>query len=121
MSLSVDSNGFAIYSDNIYPITVLGKASVAGYLKVKFDEPLYGTAVVPSENCFSSKEKARAVLNGLHQRHISEYKASMQNMIQLLRFPLEVCVAGEEQDPCARQAYCEKIKELFGVDINESM
>ena len=121
MSLSVDSNGFAIYSDNIYPITVLGKASVAGYLKVKFGEPLYGTAIVPSENCFSSKEKARAVLNGLHQRHITEYKASMQNMIQLLRFPLEVCVAGEDADPCARQAYCERIKELLGIDINESI
>lgn len=118
MSIPINSKGFAIYFDHVYPITVLGKSSAAGYLDVKFGAPLYGSASVPSEDCFSSEEKAWIILNGRHQRQIDQYKQSMQNLPQLLQFPLEVSLTGEDQDPCARQAYCERVKELLGIDIN---
>ena len=119
-------NGEIVYVNSIY--NVAEKCEITGYVKREPNTGQFFYIVHPTElgsnfdaatDCiFKTREEAIKSYQK-HSEEIKEkYKSEITSLEDLLRFPLDHCLNGEEYtDYEARQAYTEKINELTKFKI----
>jgi hypothetical protein len=77
-----------------------------------------GTFGAPIDHIFKTKKEARNAHIEESKKLIKEYKESITNIDELVKFPLEHCFNGEEYtDYKAIQAYKERVKELLNIQL----
>lgn len=73
---------------------------------------LLGTFYIDSKDIFITKEDAIEAYKQEYEQQVEEYLDEINSLLDLLYFPLEHCINGDENtDYAAKAAYCIKIKE----------
>ena len=75
---------------------------------------LLGTFYVYEKDMFMTKKEAIESYKQEYEQQVEEYLDEINSLIDLLYFPLEHCINGDENtDYAAKAAYCIKIKEFI--------
>lgn len=73
-----------------------------------------GTFYTYEKDIFMTEKDAIEAYKKKHEQQIEEYLNKINSLADLLYFPLEHCINGDENTDCAaKAAYCIKIKEFI--------
>lgn len=108
----INDKAFVISHDTIYEATVIGTSADMRTLTVQLAAPVYGTMTVYSKNAFHDELTARSALYARHHQQFMKYKEEIKTLDDLLAFPMNHIIAGEDMDEQARQAYTVRAEEL---------
>lgn len=79
--------------------------------------PTYGDTNVIYADLFETAKTAYAEIEKLSGMRIADMKQKMHTVEDIVRFPMENCICGEDADSDAVTAYRERCRELLGVTL----
>ena len=124
-------NGTIVFVNG--PFTVAEKCEITGCQKVDVGNPdhseymdIYrlhsldngGTFGAAQDCVFLSKELALEAEKKRYNTLVKQYCSEINNLEDLIRFPLEHCFSGEYTDYEARKAYRIRAKELTNIEMD---
>lgn len=80
-------------------------------------EKNYDTIYTTSNTIFANINDALDYQENQRQYKISQYRSEIKNIDDLLRFPLNHQLKGDDYNECALEAYMQKAKELSGIEL----
>lgn len=80
-------------------------------------EKNYDTIYTTSNTIFANINDALDYQENQRQYKISQYRSEIKNIDDLLRFPLNHQLKGDDYNECALEAYMQKAKELYGIEL----
>lgn len=80
-------------------------------------EKNYDTIYTTSNTIFANINDALDYQENQRQYKISQYRSEIKNIDDLLRFPLNHQLKGDDYNECALEAYMQKAKELCGIEL----
>ncbi len=80
-------------------------------------EKNYDTIYTTSNTIFANINDALDYQENQRQYKISQYHSEIKNINDLLRFPLNHQLKGDDYNECALEAYMQKAKELYGIEL----
>ena len=80
-------------------------------------EKNYDTIYTTSNTIFANINDALDYQENQRQYKISQYRSEIKDIDDLLRFPLNHQLKGDDYNECALEAYMQKAKELFGIEL----
>lgn len=94
----------------------LDKTNGVPYLEIR--EGRYGVMNARTDSCFPSKQECLDAHRADFERQVSEYKAGISSVEDLIAFMYDNQLSGELFDEAARAAARERAKELLGMDLD---
>lgn len=80
-------------------------------------EKNYDTIYTTSNTIFANINDALNYQENQRQYKISQYRSEIKDIDDLLRFPLNHQLKGDDYNECALEAYMQKAKELYGIEL----
>lgn len=80
-------------------------------------EKNYDTIYTTSNTIFANINDALGYQENQRQYKISQYRSEIKDIDDLLRFPLNHQLKGDDYNECALEAYMQKAKELYGIEL----
>lgn len=80
-------------------------------------EKNYDTIYTTSNTIFANINDALDYQENQRQYKISQYRSEIKDIDDLLRFPLNHQLKGDDYNECALEAYMQKAKELSGIEL----
>lgn len=80
-------------------------------------EKNYDTIYTTSNTIFANINDALDYQENQRQYKISQYRSEIKDIDDLLRFPLNHQLKGDDYNECALEAYMQKAKELYGIEL----
>lgn len=80
-------------------------------------EKNYDTIYTTSNTIFANINDALDYQENQRQYKISQYRSEIKNIDDLLRFPLNHQLKGDDYNECALEAYMQKAKELYDIEL----
>lgn len=80
-------------------------------------EKNYDTIYTTSNTIFANINDALDYQENQRQYKISQYRSEIKDIDNLLRFPLNHQLKGDDYNECALEAYMQKAKELCGIEL----
>ena len=80
-------------------------------------EKNYDTIYTTSNTIFANINDALDYQENQRQYKISQYRSEIKDIDDLLRFPLNHQLKGDDYNECALEAYMQKAKELSGIKL----
>lgn len=80
-------------------------------------EKNYDTIYTTSNTIFANINDALDYQENQRQYKISQYLREIKDINDLLRFPLNHQLKGDDYNECALEAYMQKAKELYGIEL----
>lgn len=80
-------------------------------------EKNYDTIYTTSNTIFANINDALDYQENQRQYKISQYRSEIKDIDDLLRFPLNHQLKGDDYNECALEAYMQKAKELCGIEL----
>lgn len=116
------TKGSIVYVNNDY--NVAEKCIIEGFYndEISISEDVYkvrsldcgGTFGSPESKIFETKEEAVEAYRKEFKEEADKYMSEIKSLKDLLQFPLDHCINGEEYtDYAAKAAYCAKMKEFI--------
>ena len=88
--------------------------------KDKIEPDFGGCSSAPAKDCFWTLEEAKQYVLDENNRLVDEYMAFMDSKEKVLLFPLKYSLCGEYGwDGKKVKAYKDKVKEYFGVELDD--